>query len=273
MDNIIYLQMLAVLIFLILLIVCFSIILVILVKEKEKEKIESWNICVISGGTKGRKYTYYAKKSHQMWCKKHNYVYIYEDLSSQNYIHWKRNFNLIKPYILKKYIKSYDYIIWLDDDVFVNAMNEKIGNIINASHGKNIIVARDMGPTSNINNGIIILKNTTWTRTFLDEWWKRILSDNDIRSDQKIMDEMMCEVEQFRKPVRKKKETLELFSNHKYSQLLNGRSLKDRILLKNFCILSPKYFNARDAHRFKHLAGRNFKTREKIFAKMWQKYI
>jgi len=76
-------------------------------------------------------------------------------------------------YMLRKYLSSYDYVLWLDADAIVTRFNMSLEHFIRLSPDANILACDDrpMG-TSVINTGAVLVKNTPWTERFLEVWWE-----------------------------------------------------------------------------------------------------
>lgn len=76
-----------------------------------------------------------------------------------------------KPKLVAEVIDNYnpDYILFLDIDAIVSDSNQKIEDFIDDAY--NLIFAEDVGNHSVANAGVFILKNTEWSRRFLQEWW------------------------------------------------------------------------------------------------------
>ena len=72
------------------------------------------------------------------------------------------------PMVLK-YIRQYDYILWIDADAFfyIDAKDSK--DIIRENITKSFIFSNDKG-NSNINSGFFIVKNTEYSIKFLEKW-------------------------------------------------------------------------------------------------------
>lgn len=77
-------------------------------------------------------------------------------------------------YMLKKYIADYDYLLWLDADAVVTRFDMSLERFIHQSPDRDILACNDWpNGTSIINTGAILVKNSFWTKRFLDEWWER----------------------------------------------------------------------------------------------------
>ena len=104
------------------------------------------------------------------YCEKNNYTY---------YIHRKseivgRHFCLEKPYILQKYIKEHDYIIWVDADILMFDMDFKIESIF--KENKSFYCFKDLNQY--LNSGFLIFKNDEIGNNIIKEWIEKIEVEN-----------------------------------------------------------------------------------------------
>ena len=65
------------------------------------------------------------------------------------------------------------YVIYLDADAFVAQQHQTLGNLLFSDidlhvgdHGN------EQGMWANVNTGVIALRNTRWSRIFLQQWWE-----------------------------------------------------------------------------------------------------
>lgn len=101
------------------------------------------------------------------YCKYNKYDFI---VSNKQYVKTDRApaYNKL-PFILDTLNSTeYDYVVWIDADAHFRKM-DRLENYI--SNGEDIIWSADQ-PTNvcNINTGFMILKNTDYTKYFLNEW-------------------------------------------------------------------------------------------------------
>jgi len=100
-------------------------------------------------------------------------------------------------YMLKKYLSDYDYLFWLDADAAVTRFDIALERFISQSPDKDILACDDrpMGP-SIINTGAILVKNSSWSQSFLDVWWERGLKaeyNSCFKTDQKAFSDLYDE--------------------------------------------------------------------------------
>jgi hypothetical protein len=138
--------------------------------EKTNKKLNQdsskLDICVIMFYTENIKdYANINYKINKMYCEKYNIdIILSHDLFyTQRTVHWER-----LPLLLK-YIKNYDYIIWIDADAFFYIDSLNIIDIINKNLNIDFIFSNDAG-NLNINTGFFIIKNSEYSINFLIKW-------------------------------------------------------------------------------------------------------
>jgi len=105
------------------------------------------------------------------YCKEKGYTYHVEmDYDTIHKGREDRAFTWYKPRFLLEVFKKYnpEYIMFMDADAAVSDNSYTIEEFIDPDY--DIIATEDHGP-STINAGVIIFKNTEWTKDFLNKWW------------------------------------------------------------------------------------------------------
>ncbi len=83
--------------------------------------------------------------------------------------------------------KGLDYVVWVDADIVVLDMGLKIEDVVEAHPRAHIFSsAEHAGSSTLINSGMLIAKNSVFTRTFLRAWWG--YGDRSLYSDQEQFD-------------------------------------------------------------------------------------
>ena len=111
-----------------------------------------------------KEYADFFKSINQTYCKMNNYDFLY---SNKKYTEKPAPFN--KIHMLREVLKKneYDYYVWIDADAhFCNPSN--LEGYIKNHNDKDFIWSGDKTP--NINSGIFIMKNTNFSKRFLDLW-------------------------------------------------------------------------------------------------------
>ena len=209
------------------------------------------NICVCMWYDEGvREYSDIAKEINIRYCNLHKYDFIYDNIRRlpDRKPHWER-IPLIKK-ILNEY--NYDYVIWIDSDAFFRKNNSiLLENIIN-KYNKEIIFSEDINNgekhNSIINSGIIILKNTEYTKKILDYWSKKECFDK--RIDREFEDQGCI----------------------RYTHKENIYNLKDRSIILPFGELQTFKEDEHNNSLIIHLAGIGKEKRIKIITKYRDKY-
>eukprot|EP00301_Raphidiophrys_heterophryoidea_P019535 c4451_g1_i1.p1 GENE.c4451_g1_i1~~c4451_g1_i1.p1 ORF type:complete len:326 (-),score=61.76 c4451_g1_i1:158-1135(-) len=152
-----------------------------------REKYESENvsgstkprfaIVVLYGGaisSKGNNNSMAALSTHnkQFYADRHGYDLI----DASNMIDHSRPVAWSKLLALKKYLIQYDYIMWIDTDTVIMNTDIKLEWIVNGDNSDagddqwDVLLSSDLhGP----NVGTFIVRNSSWTTWFLDEWWQQ----------------------------------------------------------------------------------------------------
>jgi hypothetical protein len=119
-------------------------------------------MCSLTLGDQYKEITKNGRKSKVLYCNKHNYTFhddedVYDSTRAPA---WSK----IK--LIQRYLQSYDYVVWVDGDTMIMNDQIKLEEIIKQhSNGMDIMVAQDW---TMINTGVIFIKNTEWSRKFLD---------------------------------------------------------------------------------------------------------
>ena len=83
--------------------------------------------------------------------------------------------------------RDLDYIMWIDADLIFLDLNLRLEQIAALNPTAHIIVsAEHAGSTTMINSGSVLVRNTAWSRDFLNKWWN--YADRRLYSDQEQFD-------------------------------------------------------------------------------------
>lgn len=121
----------------------------------------------------------YVKQSEEInrkYCEKYDIDYYCEKNSKLIFdTVGDRNPSWYKIRYLKEQLESFnhDYIIYLDADAFIANHDIDIRDVIK-HHGlkHNLIIGQDFGPDL-VNGGVLIFKNTNWSKDFLERVWNK----------------------------------------------------------------------------------------------------
>ena len=120
-------------------------------------------VCSLTVGEKYKEITKYGRLTKVNYCKKHNYDFFDDE---EDNVDNSRPLAWSKINIIKKYISNYDYVVWIDGDSHIMNQKIKLEQIIRDwSQDKDFTVAQDK---QLINTGVILIKNTEWSKKFLD---------------------------------------------------------------------------------------------------------
>lgn len=128
-------------------------------------------IVVAQFWTKNLSYAKYTKAINEKYCVEQDYIYHVEDDDEKiksSII--GRAFTWYKPKFLLEVFEKYnpDYVLFLDADAIVSDSSYRIEQFVH--DGYDCVVTMDHGP-SRMNAGVLLFKNTEWTKTFLQRWW------------------------------------------------------------------------------------------------------
>jgi SAM-dependent methyltransferase len=128
-------------------------------------------IVVAQFWTKNLSYTKYTKEINEKYCKEKDYIYHIEsnDEKIKNSI-TGRAFTWYKPKFLLEVFEIYnpDYVLFLDADAIVSDTSYRIEDFIDVDY--DCVVTKDHGP-SRMNAGVLLFKNSDWSKSFLQRWW------------------------------------------------------------------------------------------------------
>lgn len=125
--------------------------------------------------TENIKYGKLSEELNKKYCEKYQYDYFVEkDTEELNKIF--RDENIAPQWYKVKLLKDlldksdeYDWILFLDADAIFSNENVKIEDFIDEQY--NLILADDMAFHSIVNTGVILVKNSEWSKKFLNDWW------------------------------------------------------------------------------------------------------
>ena len=119
-------------------------------------------------------YGIYSEKINSEYCKLNNYTYFCEtDFGKIRTTLEDRAATWYKPKLIQDTFSKYpnlDYILFLDADAIISDYNQKIEDFIDSDY--DFVFAEDIGHHSVMNAGVILIKNTQWSKDFLEQWWK-----------------------------------------------------------------------------------------------------
>lgn len=117
-------------------------------------------------------YGNYAKEINERYCNLQGYTYFAETNTEKIKDKLQgRSWTWYKPHLLKEVFTQHpdcDYALFLDIDAVFSTDTRRIEEFIDDT--SNIIMTNDYGP-SMVNAGVMIVKNTEWSKWYLDNWW------------------------------------------------------------------------------------------------------
>jgi hypothetical protein len=128
-------------------------------------------IVVCQYWTKNLSYGQYTEAINKKYCEEQGYVYHNEVDTDKIFANLDgRAITWYKPKFILEVLETHnpDFILFLDADAIVCDSSYRIEEFIDDNY--NIICTEDYGP-SKLNAGVFIMKNTEWTKNFLQKWW------------------------------------------------------------------------------------------------------
>ena len=124
-------------------------------------------VCSLAIGDEYKQTIRLCTESQEAHVKKHGYTRI----TDESVYDPTRAHSWSKIRILQKYIKDYDYIVWMDADVLIMNQNRNIEDFIQLlPENKFLLIGRDF---NNLNAGIFVMKNCPLAHEFLDDVWSK----------------------------------------------------------------------------------------------------
>lgn len=117
-------------------------------------------------------YGNYSREINERYCNLHGYTYFAETNTEKIKDRLQgRSWTWYKPHLLRDVFIQYpdcDYVLFLDIDAVFSTDTRRIEEFIDDT--SNIIMTNDYGP-SIVNAGVMLVKNTDWSKTFINDWW------------------------------------------------------------------------------------------------------
>ena len=133
--------------------------------------MDNSKIVVAQYWTSNLSYGKYTRAINNKYCEEKGYTYYVEDDSMNIFKNVSgRAITWYKPKFLLEVFEKLnpEYVLFLDADAIVCGFDYNIQDFIDNDF--NIICTEDYGP-SLLNAGVFIMKNTQWTKDFLQKWW------------------------------------------------------------------------------------------------------
>jgi tetratricopeptide (TPR) repeat protein len=199
-------------------------------------------------------YTSYAIAVNSIYAEHNGYIFKHLDPSMANYelrdVRWSK-VKILEDALdpINGWAKDLNYVMWIDADLIFLDMGMRIEKITSLYPNSDIFIsAEHAGSTTLVNSGSVIVKNSKFSRTFLNDWWN--FADRKLFSDQ----------EQF-----------DMLYKSKQSELSNKYTNK-------FIILPPDAINTdppamtkqKNFNQVLHLMGEHTPYRAKVFKSAYQ---
>ena len=120
--------------------------------------------------TKNVPYGAYAESLNRRYCEEKGYEYYAEkDDSKLRRMAEDRAFTWIKPKLISEHIENYDYILFMDIDAVFSDHSVRIEEFIDEEF--DLVAAEDYSTHSKMNAGVLLFRNSEWSKKFLKDWW------------------------------------------------------------------------------------------------------
>lgn len=132
----------------------------------------SSNICITQFYTENILYGPYSEDINRLYAKKHGYNYFVEKNSDKiRHVLNGRAPTWYKPKLILEAFELYnpEYVLFMDMDAVVVDHSQKIEEYIDTNF--DMIITQDYSTHCKMNAGVFIIKNTPWTKMFLNLWW------------------------------------------------------------------------------------------------------
>lgn len=131
------------------------------------------NIVLTQFYTSNVDYGTYSEKINEAYCNKYNYTY-YVDKDDNSIFKGieDRSPTWFKPKLILEVFEKFspEYVLYLDIDAVIADFSTKIESFIDPNY--NLIFSDDVGHHSAVNAGVFLIRNSEWSKDFLNEWWK-----------------------------------------------------------------------------------------------------
>ena len=144
-------------------------------------------------------YSAYSLAVNEAYAEHNGYIMRQEDDRLSNYEPIDARWNKIKVLLQAMdsetgWARDLPYIMWVDADVIFLDFSLRLEKVAaQYPHADIILSAENAGSTTLINSGTILVKNTAWSRMFLNRWWS--FADRRLFSDQEQFDMLYKETE------------------------------------------------------------------------------
>jgi len=123
--------------------------------------------------TKNLSYGKFSEEINRKYCQDNGYIYHVEKDTNkiESYIE-DRSHTWAKPKLILEVMDKYDcdYILFLDMDAIFSDPSKRIEEFIDSNF--DLIATEDYSSHSKMNAGVLLFKNSEWTRNFMNDWWE-----------------------------------------------------------------------------------------------------
>jgi len=134
-------------------------------------RLKEETVCIVMFGTSDimRQYGDIAVAINRAYAEYHGYALIVWEASSMDRTEavWKT------VDVIRRHLPSYKAVMWIDCDAVFNPIQHETSLDWFLKSREDALVCRDIPPREHdVNAGVMLFKNTQWSRDFLDRWWE-----------------------------------------------------------------------------------------------------
>jgi hypothetical protein len=128
-------------------------------------------VCTMAFNNWYKEIVKYGIQTIKNYCSKNNYKFIIDNEDIDTVYDKSRDPPWFKIKVIEKNLNECDYLVWIDADTHVMNPNKKIEYLIERYlENKSILIARE-GRSDSINTGVMIWRNSDYTKSILNEVW------------------------------------------------------------------------------------------------------
>lgn len=108
----------------------------------------------------------YGQKVKKLYCEKYDYDYI----DDESVVVHDRPYEWSKIKLVLKYLKNYDFFVWMDADLHIMNFDKKLEDFIDIMKNDQDLMYANDGYW--VNNGVMFIRNTRFIHEVFEECWK-----------------------------------------------------------------------------------------------------
>jgi len=141
--------------------------------NKPNHHLKFMRVTIVQFYTDNVSYGKFSEAINKKYCGSHGYSYFVENNTQKlKQLAEDRAFTWIKPKIILEELEKNecDYVLFMDIDAIVCDHSIKIEDFIDENF--DIVATEDYSSHCLMNAGILLIKNSDWSKNFMKEWWE-----------------------------------------------------------------------------------------------------